>query len=217
MQDTVPSNGVFAAARMMSTVETWTSRTEMLDDSHKELLTGGSLSKRFSNLPLWLSHPANICGFYGSLVSLALILPFMMTNPDSWGAKWVLTASVLIVACMILGMMSRIISSLTGRMPVATMRKLLYPMPFLGLGLFTVNATELLSMPDYIPYTLLMLPGPLYVHLSWAPRWRLLCMVEDEINPFEGVEISQRAEDVSEVAGDDTEIIEVVEQFDSEE
>ena len=140
-----------------------------------------------------------------------------MTNPDSWGAKWVLTASVLIVACMILGMMSRIISSLTGRMPVATMRKLLYPMPFLGLCLFTVNATELLSMPDYIPYTLLMLPGPLYVHLSWAPRWRLLCMVEDEINPFEEVEIPERTEDVSEVAGDDTEIIEVVAQFDSEE
>lgn len=177
---------------------------------------GGSLSKRFSNLPLWLSHPSNICGFYGLLVSLALILPFMMTY-DSWGAKWVLTASLLIVSCMILGMMSRIISSLTRRMPVATMRKLLYPMPFLGLGLFTLNATDLFAMSNYIPYTLLLLPGPLYVHLSWAPRWRLLCMLEDKIDPFEGIERSERTEEVAEVAGDDSEIIEVVEQFDSEE
>ena len=42
-------------------------------------------------------------------------------------------------------------------------------------------------------------------------------MVEDEINPFEGVEITERTEEVSEVAGDDSEIIEVVEKFDSEE
>ena len=63
-----------------------------------------------------------------------------------------------------------------------------------------------------------MLPGPLYVHMAWAPRWRLLCMVEDGKKPFadlEEVELD-KSQEVSEVVGDDSEIMEVVEGFDSE-
>jgi hypothetical protein len=213
---TVPSNGVFTATDLMSTVETWIERTEMLDSSQRDLITGGALSKRFSRLPLWLSHPANISGFYGLLVSFALILPYMMTN-DYWEAAWILHSSLLIVSCLVLGMCSRIIVAFTKRMPVIPIRKVLYPMPFIGLGLFALSSTDLLTVHPYISWTFLMVPGPLYVHLSWAPRWRLLCMIEDGIDPFEGMNTPERTEEVSEVAGDDSEMVEVIEEFDSEE
>jgi len=32
----------------------------------------------------------------------------------------------------------------------------------------------------------LLSPGPVYVHLSWAPRWRLLCRLEEGLDPFQG-------------------------------
>ena len=105
---TVPSNGVFTAITLMSTAETWVERTEMLDPSQRDIITGGGLSKRFSRLPLWLSHPANISGFYGFLISIALVLPYMMTY-DYWEAAWILHSSLLIVSCLTLGMFSRII------------------------------------------------------------------------------------------------------------
>ena len=213
---TVPSNGVFTTMVLMSTAETWVERTEMLDSSQRDIITGGGLSKRFSRLPLWLSHPANISGFYGFLVSFALILPYMMTY-DYWEVAWIFHSSLLIVACLILGMCSRIIVAFTKRMPVSPFRKVLYPMPFVGLGLISLSSTDLLTVHPYISWTILMIPGPLYVHLSWAPRWRLLCMIEDEIDPFEGMDTPERAEEVSEVAGDDSEMVEVVEEFDSEE
>ena len=62
-----------------------------LDDTQREMdITGGGLSSRFSKLPLWLSHPSNI-GAYGLLVSLALLLPYIMTE-EFWFALWLLHA-----------------------------------------------------------------------------------------------------------------------------
>ena len=67
----------------MGTSAAWAERTGSLDESQREMLTGGGLSKRFSRLPLWLSHPSNIGAFYGFLVSLALILPCLLyTSPS---------------------------------------------------------------------------------------------------------------------------------------
>ena len=64
----------------MAADSVWDGDISSLDESQRDLLTGGGLSKRFSNLPLWLSHPSNIGAFYGFLVSLALILPYAMTE-----------------------------------------------------------------------------------------------------------------------------------------
>ena len=101
-------------------------------------------------------------------------------------------------------------------------RKLLYPMPFLGFAMFTLIHTDLLvnnTYTQYISWSLLMIPGPLYVHLSWAPRWRLLCMVEDGVNPFENMPVknylSDKESDID-VSGD-SELMEVVESFQPEE
>ena len=73
----------------MAATSEWKDNASSLDDSQQELLTGGGLSKRFAKLPLWLSHPSNIGAFYGLLVSLALILPYYMTE-EFWFPLWIL-------------------------------------------------------------------------------------------------------------------------------
>ena len=57
--------------------------------------------------------------------------------------------------------------------PVAPPRQLLYPMPFVGLALLTIDRVGMMDMPSMLVWALLMLPGPVYVHLSWAPRWQV--------------------------------------------
>ena len=57
----------------------WSGVLSELDPEHEDLLFGTSLSRRFSQLPLWLSHPANIGMFYGFLISLALIFPYILS------------------------------------------------------------------------------------------------------------------------------------------
>ena len=52
---------------------------------------------------------------------------------------------------------------------------------------------------------LMIFPGPVYVHLSWAPRWRLLELIEQNINPFES-----NNENITDV---DLELNEIVETF----
>ena len=205
----------------MAATSEWKDNASSLDDSQQELLTGGGLSKRFAKLPLWLSHPSNIGAFYGLLVSLALILPYYMTE-EFWFPLWILHASLLIFATAFLGIFSRLVNALTGRMPMSVNRKVLYPMPFIGFALFTLIHTDLLinnTYTQYLAWGLLMIPGPLYIHLSWAPRWRLLCMIEDGANPFENMPIKQyiNNEENEEVVTGDSEMMEVVESFESEE
>ena len=205
----------------MAAASEWKDNASSLDDSQQELLTGGGLSKRFAKLPLWLSHPSNIGAFYGLLVSLALILPYYMTE-EFWFPLWILHASLLIFATAFLGIFSRLVNALTGRMPMSVNRKVLYPMPFLGFALFTLIHTDLLvsnTYTQYLAWGLLMIPGPLYIHLSWAPRWRLLCMIEDGANPFENMPVKQyiNNEENEEVVTGDSEMMEVVESFGSEE
>lgn len=199
----------------------WRDSVSSLDVSQQELLTGGGLSKRFTKLPLWLSHPSNIGAFYGLLVSMALILPYYMTE-EFWFPLWLLHASLLVAAVAALGIVSRIINALTKRMPISVNRKLLYPMPFIGFALFTMIHTELIVKNDftqYLSWGLLMIPGPVYIHLSWAPRWRLLCMIEDGGNPFENNPIKEyNIQQETEMAStDDSEIMEVVDSLEAEE
>ena len=199
----------------------WRDSVSSLDVSQQELLTGGGLSKRFTKLPLWLSHPSNIGAFYGLLVSMALILPYYMTE-EFWFPLWLLHASLLVAAVAALGIVSRIINALTKRMPISVNRKLLYPMPFIGFALFTMIHTDLIVKNDftqYLSWGLLMIPGPVYIHLSWAPRWRLLCMIEDGGNPFENNPIKEyNVQQETEMAStDDSEIMEVVDSLEAEE
>ena len=203
----------------MPTNETWMAKVEALAPKEQETLLGTSLSRRFARLPLWLSHPANIGGFYSLLIALALLLPYAFgdQNNEVWGVQWIYHTSLLLIACGACGFLSLVMISLSKRHPMAPPRQLLYPMPFVGLALLSIDRVGMMDMPSMLVWALLLLPGPVYVHLSWAPRWRLLCMIEDGKDPFVGLEV--KAEDnveAEEMVGEDTEMLEVVDAFESE-
>ena len=94
-------------------------------------------------------------------------------------------------------------------------------MPFIGFTLFTLIHTDLLvsnTYTQYLSWGLLMIPGPFYIHLSWAPRWRILCLIEDGNNPFKDMPAKEYLqEQEEEIASDDSDLMEVVESFESEE
>ena len=208
----------FHRPEVVPTNETWMSKVEALAPQEQETLLGTSLSRRFSRLPLWLSHPANIGGFYGFLVALALILPYAYgDSSEVWGVQWMFHASLLIIASAACGFVSVLLIAFSRRHPVAPPRQILYPMPFLGLALLTIDRVELLVIPPLLVWALLLLPGPIYVHLSWAPRWRLLCMIEDGKDPFIGLEVkADEVIEAEEMVDGDTEMLEVVDAFESE-
>ena len=100
---------------------------------------------------------------------------------------------------------------------MSTPRTLLYIMPFFGLTLLSVDMTSLLEIPDILVWGVLMLPGPLYVHITWAPRWRMLCMLEDGSDPYSGNALPSEIDDeITDSNGNDTEILEVVEELSEE-
>ena len=198
----------------------WTEIVSDLDQEQQELLFGTSLSRRFSRLPLWISHPANIGMFYGFLISLALIFPYTLRydNLNESFSNWLLFSALFMAACLVLGFASLILVALTKRMPMTPPRIILYPMPFLGIGLLGLDFSNVLDIPAGLSLFVLLLPGPAYVHLSWAPRWRLLCMLDEGVNPFEGGKtypVSAK-DSADEMAGEDIELLEVVDAYESE-
>jgi len=207
-------------ARTVDGKVTWQQRVEQLAPKERDVLLGTSLSRRFTALPLWLNHPANIGAFYGFLVALALVLPYAFgpKHHDVWAVEWVYHTSLLMVACWVLGMASLLLVNIAKRHPVTPPRTFLYPMPFVGLTLLSIDRIELAVLPPALVWLFLLLPGPVYVHLSWAPRYRLLCMLEDGLDPFEGMasEEASAAEEAEHLAGSDTELLEVVDAFEAE-
>ena len=204
----------------METPVRWSEMVSELDPKHQELLFGTSLSRRFSRLPLWLSHPANIGMFYGFLISLALIFPYMLRydNLNESFSNWLLFSALFMGACLVLGFCSLILVTLTKRLPMAPPRIILYPMPFLGIGLLGLDFSNVLDVPSGVSLFILLLPGPAYVHLSWAPRWRLLCMLDEGVNPFHDVKtyVEPQQDSADNLAGEDLELLEVVDAFESE-
>lgn len=198
----------------------WSEIVSELDPENQELLFGTSLSRRFSRLPLWLSHPANIGMFYGFLISLALIFPYILRydNLNESFSNWLLFSALFMAACLVLGFCSLILVSLTKRLPMAPPRIILYPMPFIGIGLLGLDFSNILDIPSGVSLFVLLLPGPAYVHLSWAPRWRLLCMLDEGVNPFDDLKIytEPHQDSADNIAGEDLELLEVVDAFESE-
>jgi len=191
-----------------------------MSENHQETLLGASLSRKFAKLPLWLSHPSNIGGFYGFLIAIALILPYRFAGEDNsgWLNDWALHCALLIAACFLLGLCSTLITAISGRFPVTPPRTILYPMPFIGLALLSINRTDIIAIYPFLSWTLILLPGPLYVHLSWAPRWRLLCMIDDGKNPFDGLKnVEEEIKDYAKPSSIDSEIESVVDDFETAE
>ena len=194
----------------------WRDRLESLDEESKDLLLGAFLSKRFASLPLWASHPSYITGFYGILLSLVLIIPSFYGYGGSWLIQWIYESMLIFLVCLVLGFLSLIIVSLSKRLPVKPPRILLYPMPFIGIALHSMNVGNLLEVSSTIVWFFLLSPGPIYVHLSWAPRWRLLNQFDRGENPDLDIKPSVVQDEKSTSQWDD-QLMEVVDEFNESE
>ena len=81
--------------------------------------------------------------FYGGLVSLVLILPSTQAAPDlaAWLLAWSLQSLGVVVFTATCGLASHIITNARPRAPMKPMRRALYPMPFVGALLLSLDAT----------------------------------------------------------------------------
>ena len=196
----------------------WRNRLDDLPPEQRILVEGGSLSQRFSKQSLTLTHPALIGGFYGFLISMALFLPHGYAkgwNQDSI-RDLAFLCILLVLILAIIGHASLFMAQFLKRPPIPLRRDFVYPMPFIGLSILSIMlvteiesgiSDNLTSIIRYMGWVLLLTPGPIYVHLSWAPRWRLLCRLEEGLAPFEGeMELESMPEEDDEIVDFDLEM-----------
>ena len=174
----------------------WRERLEEYDDEHRHMLEGGSISQLFLNYSLSISNPVFVGIVYAIIINLTLLLPmFYDGNSNSESSidileKWGFQSLIIILLCASLGAISTIISSLIKIPPVRLerRRRYLYPLPFIGFFITTI--TIIFSTPEELQilgYFFLISPGPIYIQISYAPRWRMIERIDRDLNPFEGM------------------------------
>jgi hypothetical protein len=198
----------------------WREVLEGLDEDHRIMLEGGSLSQLFLSYPLTICHPIFVGMVYGVLASLTLIVPFAYAGlEDSNGLEstmidWGEISLILCAMTASLGGFSLLISGMFKRPPIRleNRRRYLFPVPFIGLLLLTWAMIG--DAPDSVSsvgWFLAILPGPLYIHLSYAPRWRMLDRIDRGLEPFDGMKITIAPDNSKEPENlDDEDLEEVV-------
>ena len=185
------------------------------------MLEGGSLSQLFLRYPLTVSHPVFVGGFYGLLIGLTLLLPYGYIGNSEGQVleatlrEWGLQTLILITLTAFLGGFSSMLTSVVRRPPIRleNRRRYLFPFPFIGLAVLSVSMMN--EVPEYatwVGWFCFVFPGPLYIHLSYAPRWRILDRLERGLTPFKGMRktIAEGPRDESPET-DDGELEEVIE------
>ncbi len=165
-------------------VTDWRSRVQSLPPEQRMMFEGGSLSQLFLRLPLIIAHPTFVGAFYGALISLTTLLPMLYIGLQVQSMEvtetvrnWAYLSLQMIFITGMLGGVSAMIAAFTRRPPVSleNRRKWLFPIPFIGLVLMAaIPLAPELGIPGGLAWLLLMAPGPIYIHLSYAPRWRIL-------------------------------------------
>ena len=174
----------------------WRERLNEYDDDHRHMLEGGSISQLFLGYSLSFSNPVFVGIVYGLMINMTLLLPiFYEGNANSESnsdilQKWISQSIIILLLCASLGAISTIISSLIKRPPVRLekRRRYLYPLPFIGFLITTIaiifSTSEELRI---LGYFILIAPGPLYILISYAPRWRMIERIDRDLDPFEGM------------------------------
>jgi len=204
----------------------WRERLNEYDDEHRHMLEGGSISQLFLNYSLSFSNPVFVGIVYGMMINMTLLLPmFYEGNSNSEDSmeilqKWINQSLIILLLCASLGAISTIISSLIRRPPVRLerRRRYLYPLPFIGFLITTI--TIIFSTPEELKilgYFILIAPGPLYIQISYAPRWRMIERIDRDLDPFEGMKktiyLDKNNDELSEQNFDELE--NVIEELDS--
>jgi hypothetical protein len=190
------------------------------------MLEGGSISQLFLGYPLTFSHPVFVGIIYGLMINLTLILPNAYEGYiNSRGISsvieiWLNESLIILCICAILGGFSTMMSSIFKRPPIRLekRRRYLYPLPFLGFLIAMISIA--FSTPEEIEwfgYLLIILPGPLYVQLSYAPRWRILERIDRDLDPFEGMSMTiyEDKKEIKNIENNNAEIENVIEELDS--
>ena len=174
----------------------WRERLNEYDDEHRHMLEGGSISQLFLGYSLSFSNPVFVGIVYALMINMTLLLPiFYEGNANSESnsdilQKWINQSIIILLLCASLGAISTIISSLIKRPPVRLekRRRYLYPLPFIGFLITTIaiifSTSEELRI---LGYFILIAPGPLYILISYAPRWRMIERIDRDLDPFEGM------------------------------
>lgn len=205
---------VLAGSDCREAMAGWRDALEDLDAEHRLMLEGGSLSQMFLRYPLTFSHPVFVGVVYGVLSSLTLVMPFAYegwSNSTSWQetlTNWGVVSLIFTAMAASLGGFSLLISGFAKRPPIRleNRRRYLFPFPFIGLMLITWAMVGDAPDPvERIGWILAILPGPLYIHLSYAPRWRMLDRIDRGLDPFDGMKrtIDPKPRNEVEVSGDD--------------
>ena len=158
------------------------------------------------------------------MVGSALLLPYGYENGWSQDTfrDWAFICLLIVLLSAITGHFSLIVSNFTRRPPISLKRYLIYPLPFLGLIILTVVlvteieesfSENLNGFIRNIGWMLLLTPGPIYVHLSWAPRWRILCRLEEGLDPFDGEMPNPVGNDIEDI-GEDKDMQSAIENID---
>jgi len=191
-------------------VGAWMEEVAKMDPEHRLMLEGGGLSSIFLGYPLKMVNPLFVGGFYGILISIAL-LPMSLLFGEP--ADWQLQSWKILAVTSLLGGLSLIISSMVRRPPIRLehRRRYLFPIPFFGLLILALKAFyELGTGIGVIGMALLISPGPIYMQLSYAPRWRILNRIQEGRGPFDGMSITIYSENSEERMVIDSEMEEVV-------
>ena len=176
-------------------MDDWKEVVGSMDREHEHMLRGGTVSNFFLRDSLTYSHPVFVGGYYGMMISLALLLPLSYNNDGvgflEFARDWGLQSLILISITSILGAFSIMTSAVVKRPPARLhyWRKILFLFPFIGLTVLSTSMIygyrgQLFVEAGWFFY---ILPGPLWVHLSYAPRWRIIERIDRGINPFEGM------------------------------
>ncbi|MFL2977825.1 MAG: hypothetical protein DBX05_02595 [Candidatus Poseidoniales archaeon] len=202
-------------------MDDWRERISALPDEQRTMFEGGTLSQFFLRWPLTASHPTFVGSFYGLLISLSLLGPILFIQSEAGSSaydslrSWAFLCLSLLMLCGIFGGVSALTVAITKRIPIRLeqRRKYLFPIPFIGLLLFSIARIEpnLIGISDQLGWVLLIAPGPLYIHLSYAPRWRLLERLS------RGLELNEQPMKVGKERDLDSDLIEAVDEIHGEE
>ena len=202
-------------------MDDWRERISALPDEQRTMFEGGTLSQFFLRWPLTASHPTFVGSFYGLLISLSLLGPILFIQSEAGSSvydslrSWAFLCLSLLMLCGIFGGVSALTVAITKRIPIRLeqRRKYLFPIPFIGLLLFSIARIEpnLIGISDQLGWVLLIAPGPLYIHLSYAPRWRLMERLAS------GLELNEQPMKVGKERDLDSDLIEAVDEIHGEE
>ena len=181
-------------------MEGWQNVVESMDSEHRHMLRGGSVSNFFLRDSLTLCHPIFVGGLYGLMISVALLPPITYAGLSigegysQIGREWLFQMLVIVAITSILGAFSILISTIVKRPParLVYIRRILFALPFIGLTVLSASIidNQYGIILDRLGWFIYILPGPLWIHLSYAPRWRIIDRIDRGIEPFEGMKMT---------------------------